>query len=152
MKEIKEIEMKIFFAHSVYDYGSDIEMSWLNHLNKFYPDAEIINSRDISNRIDDQDRKYGLKYIEEKYFFPIIDDCDLVIATSSFIMKRFTIGVIIEMKYAIAKNKKVKIIENDQIVEMSNIENYENVVAFCLQGEEPVRMKDLMKSKGFIFV
>ncbi len=144
--------MKIFFAHSMCDYGSEKEMSWLVFLNKYYPEAEIINSRDISDTINDEDRKCGLKYVEEKYFFPIIDDCDLVIATSSWGMKRFTIGVIIEMKYAIAKNKKVKIIENDQIMEMSNIEKYENIVAFCVPGEDPVRMKELIESKGFTFI
>lgn len=144
--------MKIFFTHSMYDYGSDKEMSWLVYLNKFYPGAEIINSRDISDTINDGDRKCGLKYVEEKYFFPLIDNCDLVIAASSWGLKRFTIGVVIEMKYAIMKNKKVKIIENDQIMEMDNIEKYENVVAFCIPGEEPVIMKELMKSKGFTFI
>ena len=145
------VEMKIFFAHSIIDYGTDKELSWLVYLNKCYPNAEIINSRDISDTINGEDRKYGLKYMEEKYFFPIIDNCDMVIATSSWNMKRFTIGVVIEMKYAITKNKKVKIIENDQIMEMGNIEKYENIVAFCVPGEEPVRMKELIESKGFIF-
>jgi len=145
------VEMKIFFAHSIIDYGTDKELSWLVYLNKCYPNAEIINSRDISDTINGEDRKYGLKYMEEKYFFPIIDNCDMVIATSSWNMKRFTIGVVIEMKYAITKNKKVKIIENDQIMEMGNIEKYENIVTFCVPGEDPVRMKELIESKGFIF-
>ena len=46
---------------------------------------------------------------------------------------------------------KIYIIENDQIMEMGNIEKYENIVAFCVPGEEPVRMKELIESKGFIF-
>ncbi len=143
--------MKIFFAHSMRDYNTDKELSWLDYINGCYPNAEIINSRDISNTINSNDRKYGLKYMEEKYFFPIIDNCDMVIATSSWTTKKFTIGVVVEMKYAMSKNKKIRIIENDQIREMGNIEEYEDTVEYHIPGEDPVRMKDTIKRKGFIF-
>lgn len=143
--------MKIFFAHSVYDYGTDKEALWLDNIKGYCPNAEIINSRDISDIINHDDRKYGLKYVEEKYFFPIIDNCDMVIATSSWNMKRFTIGVVVEMKYAISKNKKIKIIEDDQIKEMDDMRKYEDTIVFQIPGEGPVRMKDLIENKGFIF-
>lgn len=143
--------MKIFFAHSMRDYGTDKEMLWLDNVSKFYPGAEIINSRDISNIINDNDRMRGLKYVEKKYFFPIIDNCDMIIAAPSWVMKRFTIGVVVEMKYAVSKSKKIKIIENDQIREMDNIGKYEDMIEYHIPGEDPVRMKDTIKRKGFIF-
>lgn len=143
--------MIIFFAHSMRDYGTDKEIIWLDNISKYYPGAEIINSRDISDTINNDDRKYGLKYVEEKYFFPIIDSCDILIATSSWVMKRFTIGVVVEMKYAKSKNKKIRIIENDKIMEVGNIGKYEDIVDYHIPGEDPVRMKDTIKRKGFIF-
>jgi hypothetical protein len=143
--------MKIFFAHSMIDYGSDEEIKWLDNISKCYPGVEIINSRDVSDTINNDDRKHGLKYVEEKYFFPIIDNCDMVIATSSWIRKKFTIGVVVEMKYAMSKNKKIRIIENYEIIEVDNIEKYEDAVEYHIPGEDPVRMKDTIKRKGFVF-
>lgn len=145
--------MKIFFAHSVYDYGTEKEMLWLNNIKECYPGHEIISANVINDEISDNDRDKGLKYVEEIYFFPIIDGSDMVIATSSWNAKRFTMGVVIEMKYAISKGKMVKIIENDKIrdIDIIDMKKCEDIVVYHIPGEDPVTMKDLIQSKGFIF-
>lgn len=145
--------MKIFFAHSVYDYDTEIEILWLDNIKECYPGCEIISANIINNNINDDDREKGLKYVEEKYFFPIIDKSNIVIAASSWKMKRFTVGVVIEMKYAMLMGKIVKIIENDKIrdVDIVDMKNYENIIVYHIPGEDPVTMKELIRHKGFNF-
>lgn len=144
-------DKKIFFAHSMHDYGTEKEKLWLENIRKYHHNADIISSNVISDQIDNNDRIKGLKYVEEKYFFPIIDESDIVIAAPSWEMKRFTIGVVIEMKYAISKNKKIQIIEDDQIKEAYDIRKCEDTIAYHIPGEEPVKIKDLIEIKGFTF-
>lgn len=147
------MEMKIFFLHSRRDYKTEQEKLWLDIIRKYYPEDDIINSSDINDKIEDGDRIKGMKYIEEKYFFPIIDCCDIMIVAPSWGLGRFTVGVVVEMKYARLKGKKVCMIEGGEIKEIdrNDIGKYENDIVYHIPGEEPARIKDLMKSKGFIF-
>jgi len=145
--------MKIFFAHSVYDYGTEQEKIWLDNIREYYPGGEIISSSTINDKIDNNDRYKGMRHVEEKYFFPLIDNSDVVIIVPSQNVKRFTIGAVIEMKYAFSKDKKIQIIENGKIrdIDESDKRKCEDTVAFHIPGEDPVRMIDLIKDKGFNF-
>lgn len=145
------MKMKIFFLHSKRDYKTEQEKLWIDIIRKCYPEANIINSSDINDKIDDNDRVNGMKHIEEKYFFPIIDISDIIIVVPSFDLKRFTIGVVVEMKYAMLKGKTIKLIDGQHIKEIDNIEKYEKDVAYHIPGEEPIIIGDLIKFKGFKF-
>lgn len=61
--------MKIFFAHSVYDYGTRQEKLWLDDIREYHPTGEIISANVINDKIDNEDRDKGMKYVEEKYYF-----------------------------------------------------------------------------------
>lgn len=156
------MKMKIFFLHSRQDYKTEQEKLWLDNIRKHYPDALIINSSDVNDKIEDSDKIKGMKYIEEKYFFPIIDVSDIMIVTprnesgrigsERIGSRRFTVGVVVEMKYAWLKGKKIKIIEGEiKEIDKRDIEKYENDIVYEVPGDEPVRIKDLMRSKGFSY-
>lgn len=145
------MKMKIFFLHAKSDYKTKQEKLWLDNIRKYYPEADIINSSDINDKIDNNDRSKGMKHIEEKYFFPMIDISDIIIVAPSWKSKRFTKGVVVEMKYADSKGKKIKMIKDECIEEIEDIGKYENDIVYHIPGEEPIRIKDWIKSKGFTF-
>lgn len=139
--------MKIFFAHSMSDYDTPYEEQLLTYINKNFYECEIINPRDINNDINIEDRKKGLRYNEEKHFFPIIDSSDIVIAAPRCNNEKgwqFTIGVVIEIEYALSKNKKVIGIIDGQVVDIncSDVDKYYNNIVWQIPGEDPVTMRD----------
>jgi len=60
--------------------------------------------------------------LERKFFFPLIDDCDCVIAAPAWNHHRrgmFTDGVIIEIKYALSIGKKVFGVVNGEMKQIT---------------------------------
>lgn len=99
----------VYFARSMKDYGTAYEKQWIDNISD--------NVIDISEAIkqirkEDKYKVYGedLYTVELKYFFPLIDKCDYVVAAPAWNHLRrgkFTAGVVIEIQYALSIGKKV---------------------------------------------
>uniref|UniRef100_A0A6M3M8R2 Uncharacterized protein n=1 Tax=viral metagenome TaxID=1070528 RepID=A0A6M3M8R2_9ZZZZ len=111
--------MKVFFGRSYLDYNSQYEIEWIKGIKDAWPDSEIIEFPIIEE--GDKHKIYGakLREIEEKYFFPLIRECDLLvcvplwninysISKGSLRTKRgqYTEGVRMEIEYGLNLGKK----------------------------------------------
>lgn len=105
MIETKPIISKIYFSHSVKDYNTEYELNITNQIKTKYPDAIIINPKDI--KIDPEDIKNqaypGFMKRLRKYFFPEIDKCDIMIVAKSKTGK-YGSGAKKEIEYVNNKN------------------------------------------------
>lgn len=102
--------MKIYLSHPVSNYGTANEKILIEKIKELYLDAEIINPKYIV--INDKDKEYlsGSYYhfieMMEKYFFPEIKKCDLLLAVK-IDSNKYTGGVRLELDYAKKINKEV---------------------------------------------
>jgi|CXWL01.1.fsa_nt_gi hypothetical protein len=107
--------MKVFFGRSYLDYNSQYESDWIKGIKDAWPDSEIIEFPIIEE--DDKHKIFGkkLRDIEEKYFFPLIRKCDLMVCVplwnynkENMRTKRgqYTEGVRMEIEYGLNLNKK----------------------------------------------
>lgn len=130
MNEEKENKEKtIFFAMAIQDGGKFGE-KWKEKIIDTFSDSNIIDLSGVYKQILHDDNGvpfYGgewrgwevLYQYEKKYFFPLIDQCDFVVAAEAWNHARrgkYTAKVIVEMGYALGVGKKVFGI---------NIENWE---------------------------
>lgn len=104
----------IYFSHSKPDYNTEYELNCINEIKNRYPDAEIINPKDI--KISDNDKvplsgryNYFMKMMS-KYYFSEIDKCDLLIVAKSKSGK-YSSGVKKEIEYANSINKSIEDLE-----------------------------------------
>lgn len=105
----------IFFSHSKEDYGSEYERLCIEKIKSDYPGCIIINPWDIIKSLSKDDKgelkKLNFWMVEQKYFYPEIDKCDMVIVARCWNHRRwrgrYTPGVIAEMKYAQKIGKKI---------------------------------------------
>lgn len=107
-------EKLVFFARAMQDYGTDYEQTWVENINEAFEQCKIVDFEEVKKRISNVDKYkiYGkeLYEFELKYFFPLIDQSDYVVAAPAWnhIRKgKYTAGVIIEIEYAISVGKKV---------------------------------------------
>lgn len=137
---IKGIKMiTIFLAKAIQD-GRTIERAglytdiWVEKIKKYFDESEngvhIFDLKDVSTQIYEDEK--GLSYkiydgewrgwdelykSEKKYFFPLIEKSDIIIAAEAWNHPRrgkFTAKVIVEIEYALELGKKVfKIDIND---------------------------------------
>lgn len=122
---------KIFFARSESDYGSTYETWWIDEIMNVWPNCEILRLPILSE--EDKVLK-SVCDIERDYFFPLIDESDIVIVAPLWNDKSdgrkrrgsLTLGVFLETWYGIKKGKKVIGIINGDMkkIEMLDIQGY----------------------------
>lgn len=149
--------MRIFFALSMVNYDKPFERQNLEKIKNIHGDSyEIISASEINKRILDSDKKKGFRYIEENYFFKEIDKSDIVIGTYNAISRQFTIGVIVEMEYALMKGKRVfemdlyNVYRSENLLELSiesGIGRHYSDIAYKIPDIEVVRIKDKYKDE-----
>jgi hypothetical protein len=114
----------IYFAHSYVDYDTDYEQFCIDKIKKWcdnnhiYP-YHIFNPKDvyISEVIHKKSfKRYGeFKHYEykilKKYFYPLIDESDIVIVAKKNGKNDYSSGVKKEIEYAESINKQVICIE-----------------------------------------
>lgn len=101
-----------YFAHSVLDYNNTVfEIHCLNRIKKFYPTMNISNPKNIFVTEEYKKKLSGTYYefmsIMEKYYFPEIEKCDILIAFKYSKTGKYTSGVIKEIEYAKSIGKEV---------------------------------------------
>lgn len=121
MNEEKENKEKtIFFAMAIQDGGKFGE-KWKEKIIDNFGPCEVIDLNAVYKQILYDDNGvpfYGgewrgwefLYQYEKKYFFPLIDECDFVVSAEAWNHARrgkYTAKVIVEMEYALLKEKKV---------------------------------------------
>lgn len=99
--------MRTFFGLSMADYGKPFEKKNLGIIENNLGELDILSASEINKRITEEDKKKGFRFIEENYFFKEIDNSDIVIGTYNARSRQFTIGVIVEMEYALMQGKRV---------------------------------------------
>lgn len=113
--------VKIYFAHAIVDYDSEYEDLCIKTINKFYKNCTINNPKEM-NMVIEKELPEITKF--KLYFFPAIDECDIVIAAPAFNHPtkkgRFPSGTIKEMMYALKINKPVIALINDELKEIKN--------------------------------
>lgn len=154
MNDVKDELKLVFFARAMQDYGTEYEQTWIENI-----DANIISFNEVNELISKENKYkvYGkdLYEVERKYFFPLIDKSDYVVAAPAWNHTRkgqFTKGVIIEIEYALSIGKKVfgivngimKIITEEDIRKIKGDEKDDDIM-FQVPGEEPVTRKELME-------
>lgn len=102
----------IYFSHPTSDYTEEFESEHIKKIKEEYIHAKIINPRtDIQIASYDKKKLSGSyeDYIEmmEKYFFPAIDSCDIVVVCASDYL-HYPDGVLKEIQYAKLHDKPVK--------------------------------------------
>lgn len=115
----------IFFSRALQESGKYTDV-WTKKIEDNYSDSSIIDLTDVYKQLwaDIADTK-GLGFpilgggwkgweelynSEKKYFFPLIDKSDFVVAAEAFSHPRrgkYTVNVIAEMEYALLNGKKV---------------------------------------------
>jgi hypothetical protein len=113
---------KIFLAKAVQDdVRGNYLIMWKEKIKDTFSNSNIVDLIEVEKQIVKDDNGmpfYGVEWrgwkvlyqYEKKYFFPIIDDCDFLIAAESWSHPRrgkYTARVIIEMEYALEIGKKV---------------------------------------------
>lgn len=97
--------MKVYFAHSMKDYGSRIEMTCIKLIRKKWPNAEVVNPKDYTPYFGS----------DMELYLEIVSGCDFLV------FKRWngyiTAGVGKEIKHAWKLGKKVYEIKGSEIVE-----------------------------------
>jgi hypothetical protein len=104
--------IRIYFAHSKQDYGTEYEMACIEKIKSDYPYSVIINSWDIIKDVPREEmKKLTFWEIEKKYFYPEIDICSFMVTCKCWNDRawrgRYTPGVQEEIKYAKEKGKKI---------------------------------------------
>jgi len=103
----------IFFARSKPDLRTLYESSWIDNIKEAWPNGEIIPFPEIDHEDLEIERKLGILYIERKYFFPLIDDCDIMVCAPAWNKVtrekrgKYTLGVRLEIEYGLELGKKV---------------------------------------------
>jgi len=102
----------IFFARSKSDYGTPYELSWIDGIKEAWPDGEIIPFPEISPEDIEIEKRLGILFIERKYFFPLIFDCDILVCApvwNKVIREKrgkYSLGVRLEIEYGLELGKK----------------------------------------------
>lgn len=122
------MKIKIFFGRSYLDYNSQYESDWIKGIKDTWPDSDIIEFPIIEEA--DRHKIFGkkLRYIEEKYFFPLIRECYLMVCIplwnynkENIRTKRgkYTEGVRMEIEYGLSLDKKTFGIVEGELKNMS---------------------------------
>ena len=96
--------IKIYFAHSYSDYGTKYEEKYIEKIDNWCKENNIesywlINPKDIHverGKADILDLKGDIK----RYFYPVIDECDIIIVLGESRKGIYTICVRAEIEYA----------------------------------------------------
>lgn len=101
--------MKIYFAHPKPTNNTEYELNCLEKIKDLHPGSEIVNPRDIEIEEEDESPKGYADFMMqmEKYYFPAIDSCDLVIVAKTKNGK-ISPGVQKEIPYAHEKGKTIE--------------------------------------------
>jgi hypothetical protein len=108
--------MKIYFAHPVAHYNTDMETMCLRSIREAFPDAHIINPNGEGHTI--AYKQYGMNY-----FKGIVSNCDAV-AYAPFSDGEVGMGVFTEIMTMVDMNGKIFKATPNQVVEVSVNEVY----------------------------
>ncbi len=149
--------MKIFFARFQTDFGSEYEKTWIDIINETWPGCEIIkfpHREEIdnwisNNRIKNPIWEWSIWKEEERFFFPLIDSCDILVAAPIWgggnrkNTGKFSLLVDLEIKYALNKGKRVIGLINN---EMRDIKK-EDLEVRGISGNFEI-IRNILKGKG----
>lgn len=103
----------IYFAHPYSIYDTELERQLLEKIEKRYPGAEIINSKDI--KVDNPVRwstdPKAFRKVIKKHFFPLVAKCNVF----AYFGDIWGPGVEMELKEARRLNKIIEEITNPEI-------------------------------------
>lgn len=99
--------MKVYFAHAISDFDTDIEELMIKKIIEFYPKYEIINPKNlqIDYKFDDPSNQY--LYEMTMIFLPALEDCDVVCAFNQYDNNRLAVATKKEVEYARNIGKEV---------------------------------------------
>jgi hypothetical protein len=122
---------KIFFAKAIQDGLGNYIRIWMENITKNFDPCEIIDLSEVYKQINEDEKEISLLssskreykiyegewrswedlyFYEKKYFFPLIDSCDIMVSAEAWNHPRrgkYTAKVIVEMEYGLAIGKKV---------------------------------------------
>ena len=102
--------VKVYLSHSIADYGSEY-IDWIvNDLYSIYGDDAIIidpSEQQYQDRCVDEKRPGGYMMNMIEVFYPLIDECDVLVAIRKNDTIRYTPGVLDEIRYAERIGKEV---------------------------------------------
>lgn len=118
--------LKIYFAHPISTYDSDIEIKAIQLIKEKFPDAEIINPKNIASH-------------DMLDFYNVINECDIFVAlvTESGI----SLGVLSELYYVL-KFKPMPIYDG---YDMERLENDDLKDVIPLYEKQRIFSKDYEK-------
>lgn len=123
--------VKIYFAHPKDTYDTEYELLCIERIKKLYPLKEIVNPKDIEIPDNEKNpRGYAEFMVQmQKYYFPAIDCCDLLIAAKTRNGK-ISGGVRKEIEHATRKGIPIEYLDvpfpedNRQIITDDEIDDY----------------------------
>lgn len=110
---LNNLGKKIYFVHSMCDYGTEYEKACLVRLLEDFPGAKIINPASIKAPKIDENKGFEEAVRDNlvKYYFPYIEDSDLIVAAPAWNHSRlrgqYTLGAKMEIEYAKSIGKRV---------------------------------------------
>jgi hypothetical protein len=101
--------MIIYFAHPKNTYNTEYEFLCLEETRRLHPGKEILNPKNIEILEEDKSPRSYTDYMKQmnKYYFPAIDSCDLLIVAKTRNGK-ISPGVQKEISYATGKGIKIE--------------------------------------------
>lgn len=106
--------MKIYFAHSIYDFNTEYERLCIEFIRKEYPNDGIVNTKAMLSKEDKlklgKGGGQGFTKVVKKFEY-FIDICDIVICAKTWnnvaFRGRYTPEVEAEIAYAKKAGKKI---------------------------------------------
>lgn len=93
--------MRIYLSHSKRDYGSEHIRDVKARIVRIYgEDTEVVDPSKYADQCIDEEDRGGFFLNMMDIFFPLIDECEVLVAVPDKEMGSYTGGVITEMRYA----------------------------------------------------
>lgn len=103
--------MKVYFAHAIDDFDTDIEPLMIDEILKYYPKYEIVNPKNlkVDYKYDDTSNQY--LYEMTMIFLPALEECDVVCAFHQYDINRLASATRREVEYARNVGKEVVVFD-----------------------------------------
>lgn len=121
---------KLYFAHPVNTYDTDLEKDMLSRLKRFFPEFYIENPNQLHHQEEymewknNKPGKSGMDYFYEK----VLAKCDAGTVGCPFLDGKLGAGVAGEMIYHLKKNKKIWIFKTPQLFKVRPINKGEKIL------------------------
>ncbi len=95
--------MRVYYAHAMCTYGTDIEQEEIKLIKAHLPNSDIINPE--AHEGNPEKSLQGMKYC-----FRLIDGCDVLVFSK--LLQKITAGVGLEVNFALSKKIPVYLLQN----------------------------------------